>query len=65
MQVEVAELSRIRVERDLTYAALAAQIGVTTHTLYRLLTKPRSQPNERTAFKIRRWLEQDRQRSAA
>lgn len=59
LQSERAEMSRLRIERNLTYTELAAQIGITMHTLYRVLAR-NGQPNERTEYRIRLWLSQQR-----
>ena len=53
---EIAELARIRLERDWTYAQLALAVGLKEPTVYRLLTTKDPNVHERTMFKIRRFL---------
>jgi transcriptional regulator with XRE-family HTH domain len=53
----VDEVNRIRLEEDLSYAALATAIGIDPGALYKILNG-RSDPWDRTLFKIRRYLGQ-------
>lgn len=57
---EVAELSNLRLERDLTYEQLANEIGVARTQLHSAINTPLKdlRMNERTEFKIRRFLRQ-------
>lgn len=58
---QLAELNRIRLERDLTYEQLADEIGdIDPSALHRLLNQPGRRPIDRTLFKIRRYLERRR-----
>lgn len=58
MLSEFYALNRIRVERNLTYEALANQIGLKPQTLYRVLNVPNPHVHDRTLFKIQRFLAQ-------
>lgn len=58
MLMEVVELNRLRLERNLTYKRLAAGIGITLPTLYRILRDPNSRMHDRTLYRLRRYLEQ-------
>lgn len=54
---ERAALNRIRLDEDLTYDALAAQIGLSTGSvLFRLLHRTEGGPLDRTVHKVRRYL---------
>lgn len=53
----IDELSRTRLERDLTYKALSEGIGLSERTVYRILNLPDQRLQARTAFKIRRYLD--------
>jgi predicted transcriptional regulator len=51
------ELNRIRLDEDLAYSELAAEIGIDPSVLYRVINKPERQTWDRTIHKIRRYLE--------
>lgn len=53
---DLKDLSKIRLQRDLTYADLAREIGVNTTTVYRLLTRPDRHVHDRTLYKVREYL---------
>lgn len=53
---ELLTLSRLRLERDLTYQQLADEVGMPFQTLYRLLTVPNARVHDRSLFKIQRYL---------
>jgi hypothetical protein len=59
----LAELNRFRLDRDLTYQALAADIEeklgakLSWRTLHALLNTPPDRPRDRTIHKIRRYLD--------
>lgn len=53
----IAELGRARLEHDLSYRALSEGIGVSERTVYRILNLPNQALHDRTAFKIRRYLD--------
>lgn len=55
MLLELEELSRIRLEEDLTFTELAAKVGMDGSGLHRLLHDGR-QPQERTLYRIRQFL---------
>jgi hypothetical protein len=68
MTPEIQQLNQIRLERDLTFDALAAEIGrgVKSRNLARLLTDPTAGCRDRTLFKIREYLKSlDDQAAAA
>lgn len=59
---ELRRLDTYRLERDLSFRALEADMAragyrVDERTLHALLSKSRPSPNERTQYKIRRFLE--------
>jgi transcriptional regulator with XRE-family HTH domain len=55
---ELTELNRIRLEEDKSYESLAEEIGIgDTSTLYRLLNQPEREPQDRTLYKIRKYLD--------
>lgn len=65
MQLELApetiattleRLNRIRLERDLSFRALAAEIGMPYRNLVRLLSTPDARMRDRTLYKIQRYL---------
>lgn len=60
---ELAELNQIRLDEDLTYRELSARIGVGFSKLHNVLNTAPSKvrTNDRTAHKIRRYLEAHRQ----
>lgn len=62
---ELNDLNRIRLERDLTYEALAQQVGLQRTTLLRLLTTTGPRMHDRTLFKIRRFLQAQQQELSA
>lgn len=53
---EIKALQEHRLESDYTYRQLADRIGIGLTKLHGLLNDPRSAANERTAFKVRRYL---------
>ncbi len=53
---DLATLRRLRLERDLSYAQLGALVGLRRQTLHRLLTEAGTRPNDRTAYKISKFL---------
>lgn len=55
---------RFRVEQDLTYAALAAKIGMKPNALYKLLNRPQPHAHDRTLYKIRKFLTRIRSEAA-
>jgi transcriptional regulator with XRE-family HTH domain len=57
---EVQELRVVRLEDNLTFRQLARLIGVTHGGAYKLLTAPGARPNDRTLFRIRRYLQSRR-----
>jgi transcriptional regulator with XRE-family HTH domain len=60
---DIEQLRLLRLERDVSYKDLADQVGVPEATLYRAL---QHQPvNERTQYKIRRFLEAEGLQQAA
>lgn len=56
---ELLELDRIRLDEDLSYGALAKQIGISESNLSRALRRVHD-PRDRTLHKIRRFLESRR-----
>ena len=52
----VAELNRLRLEENRSYADLALQIGLDPGGLYKILND-QSEPYDRTLHKIRRFLD--------
>ena len=53
---DIKTLRRIRLERDWSYLQLALAMKAHPATIYRILTKPDHPINERTAYKIQRFL---------
>jgi transcriptional regulator with XRE-family HTH domain len=53
---ELARLNQLRLERDLSYGALAGEIGLDPAALHRIL-HDRERPRDRTLFKIQKFLE--------
>jgi transcriptional regulator with XRE-family HTH domain len=51
----IDRVTQARLEQDLTYEQLAAAVGLTKPAIWRILTK-RTNPNERTRYRIERWL---------
>jgi transcriptional regulator with XRE-family HTH domain len=54
---ELERLNQHRLDNDLTYKELAAQVGISDKALYALLQEHSSQPFDRTLHKIRKFLE--------
>lgn len=54
---EILALQEHRLEADLTYRELAERVGVALSKVYELLNNPTVTANDRTAFKVRRYLE--------
>jgi transcriptional regulator with XRE-family HTH domain len=54
--LELMQLNRLRIERDLTYAKLAKEVGLTAPAVYRLLTTPNAKAHDRTLYRIRKYL---------
>jgi len=52
----LATLRRLRLERDLSYAQLGTLIGLRRQTIFRLLTEADARPNDRTRYKIAKFL---------
>jgi DNA-binding Xre family transcriptional regulator len=58
---EIRELNEVRLERDLTYRELADEVGISFSQLHHLLNSPKPPDvNDRTLFKLRRYLEEQR-----
>lgn len=57
-QSQLAQLNQIRLEEDLTYRVLAKEIGIGFTKLHALLNTPIAdiRINDRTAFKVQRFL---------
>lgn len=53
---ELAALNRIRLERNLSFRELGAQIGLPERTVFRLLSADSPRLYDRTLFRIRRYL---------
>ncbi|HYM24968.1 MAG TPA: helix-turn-helix transcriptional regulator [Vicinamibacterales bacterium] len=58
----VDELNRIRLDENISYAELGAQIGIDGGALYKILNG-RSDPYDRTLHKIQRFLEERAEKS--
>src|SRR5262245_48354141 len=54
---DILQLQEHRLEADLTYRALAARIGIALSRIHTLLHNPIVTANDRTAFKVRRYLD--------
>jgi hypothetical protein len=54
---DILRLQEHRLEADLTYRALAARIGIALSRIYTLLHNPFVTANDRTAFKVRKYLD--------
>src|SRR5262249_6674424 len=54
---DILQLQEHRLEGDLTYRALAARIGIALSRIYTLPHNPVVTANDRTAFKVRRYLD--------
>lgn len=61
----IAELNRIRLDRNLPFQALADEVGIPMRSLHRILTTPRAKVHDRTLHKIRRYLEAQREAARA
>jgi transcriptional regulator with XRE-family HTH domain len=59
----VADLRRLRIERDLTYEEMAVAVQMSRRTLIRLMTED-GRPNARTLYKLRTYV-QDSERVSA
>ncbi len=57
MTREILELNTVRLEEDLTFAALAAELKLSKGALFNILHR-KSTPHERTLYKIRRFLDE-------
>ncbi len=53
---EIMALHEHRLEADLTYRDLASKIGIALSKVHELLNNPTVVANDRTAFKVRRYL---------
>jgi transcriptional regulator with XRE-family HTH domain len=53
---ELSRLDAYRLDKDLSYRELAAEVGIPYRTLYGLLTNDDPQPFDRTLHKIQRFL---------
>jgi hypothetical protein len=53
---EIMALQEHRLEADLTYRELAVRVGIALSKLHELLNNPTVTANDRTAFKVRRYL---------
>lgn len=63
---EIRELAALRLELDLTYRQLAEAIGISLSLLHVLLNSAKSPDvNDRTLYKIRRYLESQRAAEAS
>ena len=60
----INQLNRIRLERNLSYASLASEIGINPGGLHRILNGETT-PYDRTLHKIRRYLDAQPERQAA
>ena len=56
---DIEHLRRLRLERDLSYRALAEEVGVSAMALYNVLLDV-SHPTERTLYKIHEYLRRQR-----
>jgi transcriptional regulator with XRE-family HTH domain len=56
---EIRALAELRLRRGWTYEQLAAAVGLTRATVYRILTTPNPRVHETTAYKIARFLERE------
>lgn len=56
MHPDLVRLNRYRLDKDLSFRALAVRVGVPYRTLYALLTRPELDPYDRTLDKIQRFL---------
>jgi transcriptional regulator with XRE-family HTH domain len=52
----VTELNRIRLEENLSYAEIAADMELDPGALYKILNELTDKPYDRTLYKIRRYL---------
>lgn len=57
-------LHRVRLDRDLSYEALAEELGLSRRNLFRLMNDKRATMHDRTLHKIRRYLSTREQASA-
>lgn len=64
-RTDIETLKRWRLDRDLSWRALAEEIGLPERTVFRICTVPNSRIYERTEHKIRRYLETERARLVA
>lgn len=55
---ELSRLNAYRLDQDLSYRELAAQVGIAYRTLYGLLTGENPQPFDRTLHKIQKFLDE-------
>jgi len=62
---ELAELNRIRLERDLTYEQLAELTGIKQVTLYRIMTTVNPKLRDRTLYKVQKFLRNTKTTGAA
>jgi transcriptional regulator with XRE-family HTH domain len=56
MLPEVETLKHIRLVEDQTYLAMARELGIRNGTLHKLIAG-KTHPNDRTLYKIRRFLD--------
>jgi hypothetical protein len=54
---DIQRLNQYRLDEDLSYRQLAERVGIPSRTLFTLLTQESVQPYDRTALKIRRFLD--------
>ena len=55
---EYTRLEKLRIELDMTYESLAADIGISLASLHNSI-KGKTTPNARSAHKINRWLNEN------
>jgi transcriptional regulator with XRE-family HTH domain len=53
----ISRLNQIRLDGDLSYAALADRVGIDPGGLYKILNDRSARPYDRTLHKIRRYLD--------
>jgi transcriptional regulator with XRE-family HTH domain len=61
----IEALHRVRLDRDLSYEALAEELGLSRRNLFRLMNDKRATMHDRTLHKIRRYLISAREEASA